>query len=179
MRWPARRTSRAAASSGSAMRRVSKRNCAAVASLLTFCPPGPEARTKPISMSFSSIVRLWATRSMVSPERKYSQDINRRHPEVRALTALLRRQSERASKDECVAHPSRLAALAPQDDGGVCGKTLVCLRGRRGRLGGGLRGAADDHGEQTLSPQPLRGLFGIVQRYGIDDGVALFDVVDR
>ena len=35
--------------------RVSKRSCAAVESLLTFCPPGPEARTKPISMSFSSI----------------------------------------------------------------------------------------------------------------------------
>ena len=59
MRWPARRLSRAAASSGSATLRVSKRNWAAVASLLTFCPPGPEARTNVISMSSSWIERAW------------------------------------------------------------------------------------------------------------------------
>ena len=65
-----RRAGRAApaTSDASAIRRVSKRNCAAVESLLTFCPPGPEARTKLISMSFSSIVRSREIRSMVSPE---------------------------------------------------------------------------------------------------------------
>jgi hypothetical protein len=55
MRWPARRIQPQRGVIGSAILRVSKRSCAAVASLLTFCPPGPEARTKPMSMSFSSI----------------------------------------------------------------------------------------------------------------------------
>src|SRR4029079_7151554 len=64
MRWPASRFSRRLASSGSVILRVSKRSCAAVESLLTFCPPGPEARTKPMSMSFSSIERSRETRSM-------------------------------------------------------------------------------------------------------------------
>ena len=31
-------------------------SCTAVATLFTFCPPGPEARMKDISISFSSIV---------------------------------------------------------------------------------------------------------------------------
>src|SRR6266481_5347814 len=69
MRWPASRLSRAAASAASAIRLVSKRNCAAVETLLTFCPPGPEARTKLISMSFSSIVRSREIRSMMAPDR--------------------------------------------------------------------------------------------------------------
>ena len=65
--WPASRSSRAATSSASVIRRVSKRSCAALESLLTFCPPGPEARTKLISMSFSSIGRSREIRSMASP----------------------------------------------------------------------------------------------------------------
>ncbi len=46
-RLPASRISRTATSFGSdGERRTSKRSCTAVESLLTFCPPGPEARTK-------------------------------------------------------------------------------------------------------------------------------------
>ncbi len=37
---------------------TSKRSCTAVATLLTFCPPGPEARTKYSWISFSSIVMV-------------------------------------------------------------------------------------------------------------------------
>ena len=36
-------------------RKASKRSCTAVATLLTFCPPGPPARTKTSSISFSPI----------------------------------------------------------------------------------------------------------------------------
>ena len=38
---------------------TSKRSCTVVATLLTFCPPGPEARTKCSWISFSSIVMVW------------------------------------------------------------------------------------------------------------------------
>ena len=37
---------------------TSKRSCTAVATLLTFCPPGPEARTKYSGISLSSIVMV-------------------------------------------------------------------------------------------------------------------------
>ncbi len=37
---------------------TSKRSCTAVATLLTFCPPGPEARTKYSWISLSSIVMV-------------------------------------------------------------------------------------------------------------------------
>ncbi len=40
-------------------------------------------------------------------------------------------------------------------------------------------GAADDNGEQTLAPQPARGPLGVPQRHGLDDGVVLFDIVNR
>src|ERR1700760_1352251 len=65
MRLPARRCNRIAASVGKVVLLVSKRSWAAVETLLTFCPPGPEARTKVISMSFSSMVRSREIRSMV------------------------------------------------------------------------------------------------------------------
>ena len=46
-RAPASLSSRVRTASGSeGERRASKRSCTAVATLLTFCPPGPEARTK-------------------------------------------------------------------------------------------------------------------------------------
>ena len=54
-RLPASRISRIATSFGSeGERRTSKRSCTAVESLLTFCPPGPEERTKLSSISRSS-----------------------------------------------------------------------------------------------------------------------------
>src|SRR5437764_13145800 len=56
-RRPASRSSRARTSSGSrGERRTSKRNCTALASLLTFCPPGPEARMKCSSTSSSPML---------------------------------------------------------------------------------------------------------------------------
>src|SRR5271169_3050335 len=64
MRLPASRASRCAASGGNVILLVSKRSCAAVETLLTFCPPGPEARTKTISRSFSSMERSREIRSM-------------------------------------------------------------------------------------------------------------------
>src|SRR5574340_624902 len=60
-RRPARAMRRARTGSGSeGERATSKRNCTAVETLLTFCPPGPEARTKSswISRSSSSISTL-------------------------------------------------------------------------------------------------------------------------
>jgi hypothetical protein len=39
-------------------RRASKRSCTALDTLLTFCPPGPEARTKDSSNSESSMAML-------------------------------------------------------------------------------------------------------------------------
>src|SRR5215211_4127827 len=57
MRLPASWTRRALTSSGSEEARTSNRNCTAVATLLTFCPPGPEARIKSIWSSRSSICR--------------------------------------------------------------------------------------------------------------------------
>ncbi len=55
-RPPASFISRIATSLGSdGERRASKRNCTALDTLLTFCPPGPEARTKLSSISLSSI----------------------------------------------------------------------------------------------------------------------------
>src|SRR5262249_16489588 len=56
-RLPASRSSRARTSSGRlGERRTSKRNCTALASLLTFCPPGPEARMKCSSSSPSPML---------------------------------------------------------------------------------------------------------------------------
>src|SRR5512135_617700 len=60
-RRPARVTRRARTGSGSeGERATSKRSCTAVDTLLTCCPPGPEARTKSswISRSSSSIRAL-------------------------------------------------------------------------------------------------------------------------
>lgn len=55
-RLPASFISRIATSLGSdGERRASKRSCTALDTLLTFCPPGPEARTKLSSISLSSI----------------------------------------------------------------------------------------------------------------------------
>ena len=60
MRLPASRISRIATSFGSdGERRTSKRSCTAVESLLTFCPPGPEERTKLSSSSDSSML-IWS-----------------------------------------------------------------------------------------------------------------------
>jgi hypothetical protein len=45
--------------------RASKRICTAVASLLTFWPPGPEARTKRSSISLSSIT-IWSLTAIMA-----------------------------------------------------------------------------------------------------------------
>jgi hypothetical protein len=59
-RLPASRISRMATSFGSdGERRTSKRSCTAVESLLTFCPPGPDERTKLSSSSPSSML-IWS-----------------------------------------------------------------------------------------------------------------------
>lgn len=55
IRLPASKASRCRTSSGSEPERLTlKRSCTAVATLLTFWPPGPEARTKRSSISESS-----------------------------------------------------------------------------------------------------------------------------
>ena len=65
-RAPASRSSRARTSSRSdGDPRTSKRSCTAVASLLTFWPPGPEARTKLSSISRSSTL-IWAVTRIIS-----------------------------------------------------------------------------------------------------------------
>src|ERR1051325_6585884 len=64
-RLPASRMSRTATSLGNdGERRASKRSCTADDTLLTFCPPGPEERTKDSDSSDSSIVIvgvIWIT----------------------------------------------------------------------------------------------------------------------
>src|ERR1700685_4102282 len=158
MRWPASRLSRAATSDASTIWRVSKRNCAAVESLLTFCAPGPEQRTYPISISFSSIFRSRKILSMASPADGNSPNGNRPAEDsgfVRSLSG------------------SSLPNAVVRNDSVRRG------RGRSGGLGGGLRGAADDHGEQALPPQAPGGAPGVIERDSVDDAVALLDVVDR
>src|SRR4030081_360461 len=204
MRWPASRLSRASASAGSVSRLVSKRSWAAVESLLTFCPPGPEARTKLISMSFSSIVRSREIRSMASLNLDGSWRESGRHriavvalkreggvPRMlrsaisaftRVFDALFLRRGallirahdwQESMGSRLCGAPPRGAAPRPGHE--ISRKPSVRPGRRRG---GGVRGAADDHGEETLPPQPPGGLFGIVEGHGIDDGVALLDVVD-
>jgi hypothetical protein len=56
-RLPANARSRSCTACGSPDTAGSNRSCTAVATLLTFCPPGPEARTKFSSIAFSSIAR--------------------------------------------------------------------------------------------------------------------------
>jgi hypothetical protein len=51
-------------SSGNDRLAVSKRSCTAVATLFTFCPPGPEARTNASSSSAGSMAIVSVTRSM-------------------------------------------------------------------------------------------------------------------
>jgi hypothetical protein len=54
-REPAKRWSRSRTSAGNdGERRASNRSCTALATLLTFCPPGPEDRTKYSAISRSS-----------------------------------------------------------------------------------------------------------------------------
>jgi hypothetical protein len=61
-RLPASTCSRSRTAHGrEAERGISKRSCTAVATLLTFCPPGPEARMKVSSISFSSSTMPGAT----------------------------------------------------------------------------------------------------------------------
>src|SRR6266404_1041686 len=76
----------------------------------------------------------------------------------------------------------RVKDVAPRPGHEMCAELWPSVRRWRdsGRgLSGGLRGAADDHGKKPMSPQPPGGLFDVVQRHRVDDGVALLDVVDR
>ncbi len=167
------------------IRRVSKRNCAAVESLLTFCPPGPEARTKEISMSFSSIVRSREIRSMASPNRKGPKVIpggNRAESRIAvlcgvcvavssfvpspALRGRARGQTVQAATADAHWRPPLQLSSRKRGEGSnvPCGGrsnaegSVRRGRGRSRGLCGGLRGAADDHGEKTMAPQPLGGL---------------------
>src|SRR6202046_882778 len=172
MRWPASRSSRLAASSGSTRWRALYRNCTAVDSLLTFCPPGPEARTKEISRSFSSIERSRAIRSMASPNEW--SDSNICIPVWPALLQMLE------SRDHQEAIPSwnradrRITVLCA-----ICltDECSIGLQRRSGnRLGGGLRRTADNHGQQTVAPQPARSLFGLVDGHRIDERITLLHI---
>ena len=71
-RFPAIDTNRFFTSSGKGAARTSNRSWTAVATLLTFCPPGPEARTNSSCSSRSSIFREGVISSMNKsiPERK-------------------------------------------------------------------------------------------------------------
>src|SRR6185312_7418772 len=54
----------------------------------------------------------------------------------------------------------------------------IRLHGRSGGgrgLGDGGRRATDDHRQETLAPELLGGLLGLVERHGVDDLAALFD----
>src|SRR5215831_2157001 len=76
-RRPASRSSRARTSSVSeGERRTSKRSCTAVESLLTFCPPGPEARMKLstsslLSSAMWSVMRIMIRWCDVSRETRF------------------------------------------------------------------------------------------------------------
>jgi len=65
MRLPARRNRRARTGSGSdGDRPTSKRSCTALETLLTFWPPGPDARTNASSISEGSMTMVSLTRSI-------------------------------------------------------------------------------------------------------------------
>src|SRR5207248_10638081 len=67
-RLPARRSRRRRTGCGrDLLARTSKRSCTALATLLTFCPPGPGDRMKLSSISLSSMAMLEVTRIMASP----------------------------------------------------------------------------------------------------------------
>jgi len=70
-RLPASRISRMRTSSGNdGEPRASKRSCTALETLLTFCPPGPEARTKLSSISLSLMPSAALMRIMKARCRK-------------------------------------------------------------------------------------------------------------
>src|SRR5690348_1833655 len=147
MRLPARRARRWAASGGSAILLVSKRSWAAVETLLTFCPPGPEARTKTISMSFSSMARSREIRSMGATCSESAQA----HHSGFAATARDPPPEERR-------HATR------GERRGLIRLGRGWCAGRTSRLCGGLRLAADHDGDESLSPQTLCGLPGVIER---------------
>ena len=64
-RFPARASSRVLASSGSEEACTSNRNCTAVATLFTFCPPGPAERMKSKCSSRSSMDKLGVISSII------------------------------------------------------------------------------------------------------------------
>ena len=65
-RLPANASSRSRTSGASAADRfASNRSCTAVATLFTFCPPGPDARTKRSSISESFITIASVTRKQI------------------------------------------------------------------------------------------------------------------
>src|SRR5258705_11366535 len=111
-------------------------------------------------------------------------------PGQKARSASSRQTSRASTSYQCLkgktrGWPGDRQAEATPSFGRLCpamtakGRSSVRLRRRRGGLRRGLRGAADDDGQQALVPQLLRGLLGVVERHGVNERVALLDVVDR
>src|SRR5690349_913246 len=187
MRLPASRASRILASAGRVILLVSKRSCAAVETLLTFWPPGPEARTNEISMSSSLIVRSREIRSMASPEKESARRIAGLPFTCSAASVPFplagEGQGAGSKQTVCVWYPTP----NPSPQGG--GEPTHLARGREWRERasirlwrrddrcphGCLRLAADHDCNQPFAPQPLGGGLGIIERHRIDNAVALLE----
>src|SRR4029079_13363270 len=71
IRWPAIAINRSCISLGNDEARTSKRSSTALASVLTFCPPGPDARTKRSTTPCSSMLRVSGSRiagTVIAPQ---------------------------------------------------------------------------------------------------------------
>ena len=71
IRFPARPARRAFTSSGSEDAGTLKRSSTAVATLLTFCPPGPDARTNRSSSWSSGMLKAGVMINMACARRAY------------------------------------------------------------------------------------------------------------
>src|SRR6476620_5058899 len=101
-RLPAMRINRRATSFGNAGEcRASKRSCTADETLLTFCPPGPEARTNDSESSDSSMEILSVMR--IIPTSRH-QILSREHLAFFHRRLVKRVASQKMSGDDCLQH---------------------------------------------------------------------------
>src|ERR1700681_2091633 len=104
-RRPAIRSSRMRTSAESeGERRTSKRSCTAVESLLTFWPPGPEARTKRSSSSCSSMLMRSVIRIMTRSRSWRGQVALRQHLAFLDRRLVERIDAEQARRDDGLQH---------------------------------------------------------------------------
>src|SRR5262245_14853298 len=171
-RLPARRSSRVrTASSSDGEPRTSKRSCTAVDSLLTFCPPGPEARMNRSSSSFSSMAMRSVTwiigLSLRAPCRASPESITT----VWAVMASAAERSEAGWGIPVKARTPPVSALraeTPSPEGEGFRQSAAVLHALR----------APDHGDQEAIEQALGDATRVGDADRIDHAAAAIDIVD-